>query len=131
MNRKVGHGGHAVLGQKLLNTQRGVGRCACKSPIMKWANALSLQKKKIHWSQTQLLTKPAGTLTGRDGFLEHSPSGENLYYKGPAVRKIILFFWGISPCTLLLRIVLQKKKIKPESGQVSSCNNKFSRHTRV
>ena len=38
-------GGHAIFGQKLLNTQHSVGRCAGKSPIMKWANALSLQKK--------------------------------------------------------------------------------------
>ena len=40
-----GTGGHAIFGQKLLNTQHSVGRCAGKSPIMKWANALSLQKK--------------------------------------------------------------------------------------
>ena len=29
----MGHKGHGVLGQKLLNTQRGVGRCARKSLI--------------------------------------------------------------------------------------------------
>ena len=31
-----------------------------------------------------------------DGFLEHSPSGGNLYYKGPALHNIILvlFFFG-------------------------------------
>ena len=34
-----------IFGQKLLNTQRGVGRCTCKSPIVKWANVLSLQKE--------------------------------------------------------------------------------------
>ena len=33
------------FGQKLLNTQQGMGGCTCKSPIMKWANALSLPKK--------------------------------------------------------------------------------------
>ena len=37
---RVVHGGHALFGQKLLNTQCGVGRYACKSPIMKWANTL-------------------------------------------------------------------------------------------
>ena len=59
----VGHGGHAVFGQKLLNTQRGVGRCACKSPIMKWANCWKSLQKKFHWSQTQpLTTMPTGTL---------------------------------------------------------------------
>ena len=40
----VGHGGHAIFGQKLLNTQHSVGRCTCKSPIMKWANVLKVFK---------------------------------------------------------------------------------------
>ena len=31
--------------QKLLKTQHSMGRCAPKSPMMKWANALSRQKK--------------------------------------------------------------------------------------
>ena len=30
--------------------------------------------------------------TDTDGFLEHSPSGGSLYYKRPALQKIILFF---------------------------------------
>ena len=38
--------------------------------------------------------------TEPDGFLEHSPSGENLYYEGPALQKIILVF-GVPPCLLL------------------------------
>ena len=59
---RVGHGDHAVFGQKLLNTQLGVGRSTHKSPIMKWANALSLQRefaeakhslsqqcRQVHW----------------------------------------------------------------------------------
>ena len=33
------------LVKKLLNTQRSVGRCTCKSPIVKWENVLSLQTK--------------------------------------------------------------------------------------
>ena len=41
---KVEHGGHASLGPKL-NTQYGVGRCTCKSPIMKWANLLKESSK--------------------------------------------------------------------------------------
>ena len=45
MNREGGAQGHAVFAQKLLNTQCGVGRYAHKSPIMKWANVLSVQKK--------------------------------------------------------------------------------------
>ena len=60
--RRKGYGGHAVLGPKLLNIQCNVGRCACKSPIMKWANVLKVFKK-INWSQMQPLTiTPAGTL---------------------------------------------------------------------
>ena len=44
VNREHGAWGYAVLGPKLLNTQCSVGRCAPKLPIMKKANALSLQK---------------------------------------------------------------------------------------
>ena len=55
MNREGGTEGHAVFGQKLLNSQRGVGRCTGKSPIMKWANMLPLQK-------ITLTTTPADTL---------------------------------------------------------------------
>ena len=54
----VEHEGHAVFRQKLLNTQRGLGRCACKSPIKKWANVLKESSKIIHWSQIQPLTTP-------------------------------------------------------------------------
>ena len=35
VNREVECGGHTVFGQKVLNTQCGVGRSACKLPIMK------------------------------------------------------------------------------------------------
>ena len=59
----VGHGGHAVFGEKLLNIQHSVGRCAGKSPIMKQANVLKESSKKFHWSWMQPLpTPPAGTL---------------------------------------------------------------------
>ena len=44
---RVGHGGHDSFGQKLLNTQHGVGRYAHKSQIMKWANALKKSFKKF------------------------------------------------------------------------------------
>ena len=51
----VQHRGHAVLGQRLLNTQYDVGRCACKSSIMKWAIALrELKKKKKNHTEAQL-----------------------------------------------------------------------------
>ena len=45
---RVGHRGPAVLGQKLPNTQRSVGKYTCKSLIMKWANALKESSKKTH-----------------------------------------------------------------------------------
>ena len=44
---KVGHWGHAVLDQKLLNSQHGVGRFTCKSAIMKWAKELKESSKKF------------------------------------------------------------------------------------
>ena len=45
--RRKGYGGHAVLGPKLLNTQCNVGRCARKSPILKWANSLKESSNKF------------------------------------------------------------------------------------
>ena len=36
----------------------------------------------------------ASWYTGTDGFLEYTPSGESLNYKGPALLKIIPDFWG-------------------------------------
>ena len=41
------HRGNTIFGQKLLNTQHGVGRCTGKSSIMKWANMLKESYKKI------------------------------------------------------------------------------------
>ena len=46
--------GDTVLGQKLLNTQHGVNRYACKSPIMKWAKALKVFKKKLTEAECSL-----------------------------------------------------------------------------
>ena len=60
--RMVGHKGNSLFGQKLLNTQHGVGRCAHKSPIRKWANMLKESSEKNHWSLLWPLTTPAGTL---------------------------------------------------------------------
>ena len=37
------------------NTQHDVGRCAPKSPIMKWANVLSLPKKFTEAEHSQLI----------------------------------------------------------------------------
>ena len=101
MNREGGVWGHAVLGKKLLNTLQGVGRCACKSPIMKWANSLKVFEK------TSLKLNAASHnntswYTDTDGFLEHSTSRESQYYKEPVLQKIIPF-WGGS---LLIRSLM-------------------------
>ena len=75
---RVGHRGHAAFGQKLLNTQCGVGRCARKSPIMKWANRVKVFKK--HSLQPYAAShNNAIWYADTDRFLQHSPNGEHLY----------------------------------------------------
>ena len=70
---------------KLLNTQHSLGGCARKSSIMKRANVLSLQKNSLKPNAAS--HDNASWYTDTDGFLEHSPRGGSLYYKGPAFRK--------------------------------------------
>ena len=48
--RRVGHRGPAILGQKLLNTQRAVGQCTRKSPIINWADVL--KESSIKFTET-------------------------------------------------------------------------------
>ena len=94
-------GSCSFFGQKLMNTQRGVGRCAYKSPTMKWANSVKESSKTIHWSQTQpLTTTPAGTLF-QMGSLNTHLAGGSLHSKGPALQKINLGFLG-SPLICIL-----------------------------
>ena len=50
---RVGHGGRAVFGQKLLNTQHGVVRCTRKSPVMKWANMLKSQSLQKNFTEAE------------------------------------------------------------------------------
>ena len=51
------------FGVKTAGHSCGVGRCARKSPIMKWANALKESSKKIDGSRRQpLTTTPVGAL---------------------------------------------------------------------
>ena len=52
MNREGGEQGHAVFVQKLLNAQSSVGKCTCKSPIIKLANVLNLQKSSLKLNAT-------------------------------------------------------------------------------
>ena len=93
----MGHWDHAVWSQKLLNTQPGVGRCAHKSPIMKWANAL----KELKPNTTS--RNHASWYTDTDGFLEHSPSTDSLYYK-KAPSEYYLGFGG-SPLNTMLTLL--------------------------
>ena len=68
------------------NTHHGVGRGTCKSPIMKWANALKESSKKKLLKLNAASHNSASWCTDTDGFLEHSASRESLFYKGPTLR---------------------------------------------
>ena len=92
---RVGHRSHTIFAQKLLNTQWGVGRCACKSPIMKWAKAMSLQKNSLKLNAAS--HNNTSSYTDSAGFLEHLPSWESLYYQGPTFQKILPFLGGGTP----------------------------------
>ena len=70
MNREGG--AHAIFGQKLLNTQLSMGRCAPKSPIMKCANALKESSKKNSMKLNTTSHNNASWYTVTNGFLEHS-----------------------------------------------------------
>ena len=93
---RVGHRGHAILGQKLLKIQHGVGRCMHKSHIIKWQTHRRIFRKNSLKPNTASHNS-ASWYTDRDGLLEHSPNGGNMYCKGPALQKIILVFWGVPP----------------------------------
>ena len=84
---RVGPKGHVVLGQKLLNTQLSVGRCAHKSPIMKWGNTLKESLKKNSLKLNVASHNNASWYTDTDGFLEHLLSGRSLYYKGITLHR--------------------------------------------
>ena len=71
-----------------------MGRCTCKSPTMKWANVLKESSKKNSLKLNSASHNNTSWYTDTDGFLEHSPSGGSLYYKGPSLQRIILFFGG-------------------------------------
>ena len=58
---------------------------------MKWVNTLKVFKKKSLKPNTASHNN-ASWYTDTEGFLEHSPTGGSLYYKGPALQKIVPFF---------------------------------------
>ena len=54
VNGEGGARGSCRFWSRLLNTQRGVSRCAQKSPIMKWANVLKESSKKFTEAECSL-----------------------------------------------------------------------------
>ena len=78
-----GTGAIPLFCQKLLNTHHGVGRCAHKSPIMKWANTLSCQKFSLKPNASS--HNNTSWYTDTDRLLEQSLSRGRLYYKGSAL----------------------------------------------
>ena len=78
--------GSCRSGQKLLNTQCDVSRCARKSSVMKWAN-LERVFKKNSLKLKAASHNNARWYTDTDGFLEHSPSRGSLCYRGRPSRR--------------------------------------------
>ena len=64
----------------------------------------------------------ASWYTDTVGFLEHSHSVEGLYYKGPILQKIILFFGGSLPYILWSTEV---HKSLPDGSKTDSKFNSF------
>ena len=76
--------------------------------------------KKIHWSCTQPLTITPAKYIGAEGFLEHSPSREGLYYKGPALQKIIWVFLR-SPFEYQVKKIRKLNTTITESRRKNGC----------
>ena len=112
---RVGHGGHTIL----------VKNCWTLSTV--WAgtfiNHHEIGKhvervfKKNSLKLNAASHNNASWCTDTDGFLEHSPSGGSLYYKGPTLQRIILGFGGFPKDYCYYMILMIKpykawKKIK-------------------
>ena len=82
VNREGGARGSWCFWSKPTQHSAQYGQVHHNSPIMKWANALSLQKKFTEAECS--LSQQRQLVTDTDGLLEHSPSGGSLYYKGPS-----------------------------------------------
>ena len=81
--RWTGRVGHTLV--LVMNTQRGAGRCARKSPTMKWANLLRLQQKFTK-AKHNLSQQNSSGYTDTDGFLEHSPRKKPVLKRLPSRR---------------------------------------------
>ena len=105
-------GGNSCLGQDLVNRKGGArGSCVFLSKTAQHSaqcgqvhsNHPSRQMGKyverVFKKENSLKPNNAAShnnvswYTDVSGFLEHSPRGGNLYYKGPALQKIIHVFW--------------------------------------
>ena len=73
------------FGQKLLNTQKCGQVCLLITHHEMGKHVERVFKKNA----LKLNIASHNRYTGTDGFLEHSPSGGSLYYKGPALQKVI------------------------------------------
>ena len=84
---RVGRRDHAGFGQKLLNMQCGVSRCARKSLIMNCAKCIETVFKKNSLKLNKTSHNNASWHTATDGSLECSPSRGSPYQKGTAPRR--------------------------------------------
>lgn len=89
------------------SARRGEGGCACRPPILKRANALRAFKenalKPNAASHTNSRRPP-----DQDGFLGLPPSGGSLFYRRPALQKIIPDFGGSPPHISVVFIYLAR-----------------------
>ena len=116
----MGHESHPIFGQKLPNTQCGVGRYTHKSSMMKWANGLSLQKNSLKLNTAS--HNNTSWYIDTDGFLEHSPTRGSLSYKRSSLQKIILGFLGGPPL-----YISKNYNNKKDSFLMNKFNNKSTK----
>ena len=99
VNREGGAWGSCWFWPKTFeHSKTGVGRCAHKYPheMSKYVERVF---KKNSLKPNTASHNNTSWYPDTDGFLEYSPSWGSLYYKGPALQKIILFLFG-SPLVL-------------------------------
>ena len=86
--------GHAVFGQKLPTLSMMWAGELVSHPSWNGQTCWKRLQKKFTEAERSL-SQHHQWCTDTDGFLEHSPGGGSLYYKGPALQKIIPVFWGV------------------------------------
>ena len=78
------------------------------------ANAVKESSKKNSLRPNAASHNNASWHTDTNVFLEHSPSGGSLYYKGPALQKVILVLGGSSPLLCHFNIFFQMTRKQGE-----------------